>query len=115
MKPMASPMTKPFAALTLFAVLMVVWLAAPASGQFRPSTAVRTPPDQMPLSRGQPPGSVSTGQATTAPNAGVGVNTLNSTIQIQGIFQGSTPAGVATKEPLSLSLDEAIKRGIAYN
>jgi outer membrane protein TolC len=43
------------------------------------------------------------------------VNTLNSNVQIQGPFQGSTPTGTRTKEPLPLSLEESIRRGLAYN
>ena len=36
-----------------------------------------------------------------------GGSTLNGSIQIHGAFQGSTPTGLATPEPLPLNLDEA--------
>src|SRR5689334_11495715 len=75
----------------------------------------RSRPDQLPLSGRTPSGSVTSGQAT-APVTGSGsVNTLNNSIQIQGPFQGSIPNGTLTKEPLPLSLEEAIRRGLAYN
>src|SRR6185369_2067230 len=68
-----------------------------------------------PLSGRIPSGSVTSGQATT-PVTGTGsVNSLNSTVQIQGPFQGSIPTGTRTKEPLPLSLEESIRRGLAYN
>src|ERR1700687_3488438 len=35
--------------------------------------------------------------------------------QTQSAFQGSVPSGTASNEPLSLSLDEALKRGLRYN
>src|SRR5262249_8796990 len=60
-------------------------------------------------------GSVTTGQATAPSASSNSVNTLNSSIQVQGAFQGSIPAGAASKERLLLSLDEAIKRGLTYN
>jgi outer membrane protein TolC len=43
------------------------------------------------------------------------VNTVNSSVQVQGAFQGSTPVGVATKDPLPLSLDDAVSRALSYN
>ena len=43
------------------------------------------------------------------------MNTVNSSVQVQGAFQGSTPVGIATKEPLPLSLDEAVRRALSYN
>jgi outer membrane protein TolC len=75
----------------------------------------RSRPDEYPLSGRIPSGSVTSGQAT-APVTGSGsVNTLNNSIQVQGPFQGSIPTGTLTKEPLPLSLEEAIRRGLAYN
>jgi outer membrane protein TolC len=94
----------------------ILLFAARAAGQTsQEATPGRSKPDQLPLSGRIQPGSVTSGQAT-APVAGSGtVNTLNSSIQVQGPFQGSIPTGTLTKEPLPLSLDEAIRRGLAYN
>src|SRR5262245_4912249 len=75
----------------------------------------RSRPSEFPISGRIPSGSVTSGQAT-APVTGSGsVNTLNNSIQIQGPFQGSIPTGTLTKEPLALSLEEAIRRGLPYN
>ena len=43
------------------------------------------------------------------------VDTSNSSIQIQGAYQGSVSHGHVTAEPLSLSLQDAIKRAVKYN
>lgn len=42
-------------------------------------------------------------------------NTINPSIQVQGAYEGSVPHGVVSAEPLSLTLQDAINRGIAYN
>jgi outer membrane protein TolC len=86
-----------------------------AMGQFLPAPPPRARPRQLPITGPTQAGSVTTGQATAPSVSGSTVNTLNSSIQIQGAFQGSTPNGSATTEPLALSLDEAIRRGLAYN
>jgi outer membrane protein TolC len=111
-------MTKQFS-LTLL-TLSILLFAIRAVGQVsQEATPGRAKPDQLPLSgRIQPgtqPGSVTSGQATTPVTGSSSVNTLNSSIQVQGPFQGSIPTGTLTKEPLPLSLDEAIRRGLAYN
>jgi len=98
------------------AILIVLGFPLFAAGQSATtSVSNRSQPQQLPLSGNTPPGSVTTGQATAPAASRNSVNTLNSSIQIQGAFQGSTPAGVATKETLLLSLDEAINRALAYN
>ena len=95
--------------------LSILLLAARAAGQATQSLPERSKPDQLPVSGRIQSGSVTSGQAT-APVTGSGsVNTLNNSIQIQGPFQGSIPTGTPTKEPVPLSLDEAIRRGLAYN
>jgi len=75
----------------------------------------RTRPVQLPLSGSTQTGSVTAGQATVPSASSASVSTLNSSIQIQGPFQGSTAVGVMTNEPLPLSLDEAIRLGLSYN
>jgi outer membrane protein TolC len=60
-------------------------------------------------------GSVTSGQESAAATASSSVNTLNSSVQIQGAFQGSVATGVPTNELLLLPLDEAVRRGLAYN
>jgi outer membrane protein TolC len=107
-------MTKQFSLALI--TLSILLFATRAVGQtVQEPTPGRAKPDHLPLSGRIQPGSVTSGQAT-APVTGSGsVNTLNSSIQVSGPFQGSIPTGTRTKEPLPLSLDEAIRRGLAYN
>ena len=101
--------------LALIALSMLLFATRAASQSSQQSLPERSRPDQLPISGRFPSGSVTSGQAT-APITGIGsVNTLNSSIQVQGPFQGSIPTGTLTKEPLPLSLEEAIRRGLAYN
>jgi outer membrane protein TolC len=103
--------------LSLVIVSSLLFLPAVARGQLspQPSATERARPSQLPLSGSNQAGSVSTGQATVPSASRESVSTLNSSIQIQRPFQGSTPVGVATKEPLPLSIEEAVRRGLAYN
>jgi outer membrane protein TolC len=108
-------MTKHALTLSFLAVSILPLFPSNAAAQIGlPSRSSRSQPQQLPLS-GNTPGSVTTGQATAPSASSNSVNTLNTSIQIQGPFLGSTPTGVATKETLLLSLDEAIKRALAYN
>src|SRR5690349_24815320 len=96
------------------AVLIVL---APANAQFAPgapgggvSRAV-----QLPLSgRTGAPGGVATVQAPL-PGSTQSVNTINSSVQVQGSYQGSVAQGTLSGAPVPLSLDEAIRRGLQYN
>jgi outer membrane protein TolC len=87
--------------------------------------AAQTPPEalpqptratQAPLSgRAGQPGGVA---ATQTPLPGGGaqtVNTVNSTVQVQGAYQGSVPSAAIPAGPLPLSLDDAVRRGLEYN
>ncbi len=89
-------------------------LASPNSAQ--PSQSQSTQAVQLPLSgrTAQSNGSVKTSEAP-APSTTATVNTLNPNVQVQGEYAGSTP-GVANM-PFNgkLGLQEAIKRGLAYN
>src|SRR5262245_25329602 len=108
-------MRKSDVSLALIAAALVICFPTWASGQIVATVPERTRPDLPPLLGRFPAGSITTGQATAPSAAGSDVNTLNTSIQIQGDFQGSTPSGTASRDPLPLSLDDAIKRGLAYN
>jgi outer membrane protein TolC len=70
---------------------------------------------QLPLSgRTGQAGSVQTVQ-NPLPSGLQSVNTITSTVQVQGAYQGSVPSAAAPGLPLSLSLDAAVKRGLEYN
>src|SRR5579871_3695935 len=71
-------------------------------------------PAQLPLSgRGGQGGSVNTAQ-TPVPGVTSSVNTLNTTVQVQGPYGGSVSGA---QKPFSgkLSLREALARGLEYN
>src|SRR5262249_39387620 len=97
----------------LTVVFAVLVCPVKTHGQETP-TVTPSRPESVPISGALQTGSVSTDQ-TTAPGTGASVNTLTTSVQIQGPFQGSVPTGVATKDPILLPLDEAIRRGLAYN
>ncbi len=83
-------------------------------------------PDQMvtgptsatpiPIS-GQTPasGGVAATQGTTNAGGGNSVNTINSSVTVQQPYSGSAASGTASNEVLSLTLEEALKRGLRNN
>lgn len=103
-------MTKVFASLAL---MTVVLSSHPGNVFGQAPPVVPTVPDALPISGSVPVGSVTTIQ-TASPDTRGG-SALNSSIRIDGAFQGSTPTGIATPEPLPLNLGEAVRRGLAYN
>jgi len=70
---------------------------------------------QVPLSgRGMPGGSVTATQ-TPAPGPSTGINTLNATVSAQGPFIGSLSNQGAQPFGGTLSLRDAVQRGLSYN
>jgi len=74
-----------------------------------------TTPLLLPISGAPQAGVVTTNEETTPDGRTTSSNTLNGSVQIQGVFVGSTPAGRATLEPLPLNLNDAIRRGLSFN
>jgi outer membrane protein TolC len=101
--------SSPRALMTIVAVL----LTGKVFGQQAPPAPPPAAPEPLPISGPVPAGSVSAAQ-TVVPGTS-GVNTLAGSVQIQGVFQGSTPTGIASRDALPLDLGEAIRRGLAYN
>lgn len=97
-------------AITAFA------LSLPLMAQFGPppSTGGGSQARQVPLSGATQTGSVTTNQTPSGGGA-ASVNTLNGSVSVQGTYSGSLPTGTATKEPMTLSLQEAVRRGLEYN
>jgi outer membrane protein TolC len=99
------------------AALMFLGIAAGLYGQTVPPESVPpgVGPVQLPLSgqTGQA-GSVQTVQ-NPLPSGLQSVNTITSTVQVQGAYQSSVPSAPAPGFPMSISLDDAVRRGIAYN
>src|SRR5579885_2268685 len=87
-------------------------------------SAQTTPPEfgppaaravQLPLSgRASQPGEVQTVQ-NPLPGTLQSVNTITSTVGVQGSYRGSIVRASVPGPPLRLSLDEAIRRGLEYN
>jgi outer membrane protein TolC len=70
---------------------------------------------QVPLSgRAQNGGSVSA-QQTASGSASSSVNTVNTTIQVQGPYQGSIARAVTGDGPIPMTFPEALRRGLQYN
>ena len=87
--------------------------ASLASAQFGGGGAQRsTPPVQLPASGRQAPGSVTTlQQAAPSP----GANVVNSSVQIDGDFQGSVQGDKTPGGPVTVTLNDAVKLGLAAN
>jgi len=98
-------------------VLLGLILVIGMWGQTTPPEAVpaTSRPVQLPLSgRTGTPGAVVTVQ-NPLPSGLQSVNTITSTVQVQGAYQGSVPSGTAAGPAFPLSLDEALRRGLQYN
>jgi outer membrane protein TolC len=54
-------------------------------------------------------------QASSGNGANSSVNTVNSTIQVSGAYQGSIPDPHAPQGPLTLNIEDAIRRGLRFN
>ena len=84
-------------------------LGAPSAGPAS-SSAI-----QLPLSgRAGQSGSVATSQQPV-PGATTSVNTINTTIQVQGPYAGSTNGAARAPFTGTLSLRDAVQRGLTYN
>ena len=98
------------------AALMVVGAATVAWSQAAANGSSQTPQaQQVPLSgRTQGGGSVVAQQSASASTTS-SVNTVNTTITVQGAYQGSVPGVAEGDGPISLTLADAIVRGLRYN
>ncbi len=83
-----------------------------------PSEQVTGPtrPTPLPLSGVQtPPDSVSVTQQTSPSAAPGSSNVINSTVTVRAPFAGSTPLGIASKDVLPLTLEQALSFGLRSN
>jgi len=99
-------------------LVLACGVVLPASAQFGPSPSggSATRAEQLPLSGRAQGSSVGIGQSTAGSPGSASVNTLNSTLQVQGNIQGSVPGNDAVSgQPLSLTLAQAVKRGLQFN
>ena len=80
-------------------------------------------PDSSPLPKakqvapsGRPPsGGVQAQQSSSGNGGSSNVNTVNSTIQVSGAYQGSIPDPNIKQGPLTLNIADAIRRGLRFN
>ena len=103
----------------LVCAIALLWMGGSAGGFGQTVPPESGPPGtravQLPLSgRTGQPGGVQTVQ-NPLPGGLQSVNTITSTVQVQGAYQGSIPSAAAAGPALSLSLDEAVRRGLEYN
>jgi outer membrane protein TolC len=84
--------------------------------QTRPPSSPSSMPLELPLSGKQSQtGSVSTTQSTTNTGGGNSVNLLNSSINVQGQYSGSTASGTDTGSVIPLRLDYALNLAFRNN
>jgi len=101
--------------LPLLLLGVVAWTLVPAvmSAQQGQSQSPRA--QQVQLS-GLPQGNNSASlQQSASPSTTSSVNTINTTVQVQGAYQGSVLGPVPGDGPISLTFAEAIQRGLQYN
>jgi hypothetical protein len=97
------------ASIALFFLLPIASAQVPSSSGSSSSGARAT---QLPLSGRQSSDSVSVDQSA---NTGSGNNTLNTRVSVSGNTAGSIPDPSATTGPVTLTLEDAIRRGLAFN
>ncbi len=102
---------RPFGIILFLTCVASAFAQAPAGAGAQSSGTAAT---ILPASGRNNPGSVSAIQQPV-PGTTTSVNTLNPTVSISGPFSGSVRSTTAIPFSGRLSLDEALKRGLAYN
>src|SRR5689334_17764701 len=99
----------------IFVVILVA--SRPEFAQFGPPRAQSENPraQQLPGIGQAPNGTVLSVQTPVANGGSVSPNAVNSSLQVQGPYQGSVTNGSPSTPPISLGLGEAVKRGLQYN
>ena len=97
-------------------LFLSVVVAVQLSGQAPSGSAPQSSAIQLPLSgRAGQTGTVVTNQSTVNAGGTNSVNLINSTVNVQGPFEGSVPTGTSTGTAIPLTLDYALKQGLQYN
>jgi outer membrane protein TolC len=98
----------------ILAAAFVVLCGASLAQQSDSSSLPRA--DQLPPSgRAQSGSTVQAEQSSSGNGGSSSVNTVNSTIQVSGSYQGSIPDPNAPQGPLTLNIADAIRRGLRFN
>jgi outer membrane protein TolC len=93
------------------AILLVCWMCCCAWAQMLPAGGQASSRAAVPPLAG-PAGSTAA-QQSSAP--GSGINTVTSNVEVTGEYQGSIPSRALPPGPITLTLAEAIKLGLAAN
>ena len=101
----------------IFSGILATVLVTLCSASFAQSDSSSLPrADQVsPSGRAQSGGSVQAEQSSSGNGGSSSVNTVNSTIQVSGAYQGSIPDPNAPQGPLTLNIADAIRRGLRFN
>jgi outer membrane protein TolC len=100
-----------YTSLASIFILGTTVLLAQAPGSGGPQSSTRAA--QLPLSGASAQAGAVTSQQSAV--SGSGAATINSSVQIGGNFAGSVPSGNMPSGPVSLTLTEAVKRGLEAN
>lgn len=98
--------------------ILTAALVLPGSSSFAQQSDSSSLPraQQLPPSgRAQSGSTVQAEQSSSANGGTSSANTVNSTIQVSGSYQGSTPDPNAPQGPLTLEIADAIRRGLRFN
>jgi outer membrane protein TolC len=98
--------------------ILTAALVLPGSSSFAQQSDSSSLPraQQLPPSGRAQSGSTVRAEQSSSANGGTSsVNTVNSTIQVSGAYQGSTPDPNASQGPLTLNIADAIRRGLRFN
>jgi outer membrane protein TolC len=107
--------TVPFIRLRLLLLGVVAWTFGPALMSAQQGQSQGPKAQQVQLS-GFPQGNNSASlQQSASPSTTSSVNTINTTVQVQGAYQGSVLGPVSGDGPVFLTFAEAIRRGLQYN
>jgi outer membrane protein TolC len=101
----------------ILAIAVATFTGPTSAQQGSTSDASSLPKAQQvpPSGRATSGGGVQTQQSSNGNGGTSSVNTVNSTIQVSGAYQGSTPDPNAPHGPLTLNIADAIARGLRFN
>jgi len=94
---------------------VVAWMLVPAVMPAQQGQSQSPKAQQVQLS-GLPQGNNSASlEQSASPSTTSSVNTINTTVQVQGAYQGSVLGPIPGDGPIPLTFAEAIQRGLKYN
>jgi outer membrane protein TolC len=96
-------------------ITALVTLCTASFAQQEGSSSLPRAQQVSPSGRAQSGSSVQAGQSSSGNGGEALINTVNSTIQVTGAYQGSTPDANTPQGPLTLSIGDAIQRGLRFN